>query len=164
MTSCNVYFGDSVHPKHVVSPSIVLIYCLLGINIDNQRLLQIGQNTNNFYNLNNFSSGAKYLANAINNYAKMFNSIALASIVSEALIAVEAVAAGIELSINEFEVGDEVKKVVSLDKKYDLFNETITNYSKTLDSGDINRAMTIFANIQQFVHRTEEFGLTVDHE
>ncbi|CAG8810686.1 5362_t:CDS:1, partial [Racocetra fulgida] len=103
VSSVNSYFGDTVNPKHPVTPSIVLAYCSVGISVDNPNLnftpttdafkcldslnsvpygthlglLQIGQDIMNFYNLTTLSPGVKSLANAINNYAKIFNSIAL---------------------------------------------------------------------------------------
>ncbi|CAG8790490.1 30459_t:CDS:2, partial [Racocetra persica] len=103
VSSLNPYFGDNVNPDHPIAPSMVLIYCNLGISLDDRKLtfdptkdafqcldtitssspgthlgyLQIGQDIQDFFNASNYLPAAKSLANAINNFAQLSNAVAL---------------------------------------------------------------------------------------
>ncbi|KAF0559575.1 hypothetical protein F8M41_005268 [Gigaspora margarita] len=103
VTSINIYSGVSPNIKYNVPPSIVLHYCKQGINInDNSKtinstkdafacldgltsspfgthlgLINIGQYTKQFFNMSIYSQSTISLANAVNNFAQIMNSIAL---------------------------------------------------------------------------------------
>ncbi|CAG8618210.1 5537_t:CDS:1, partial [Cetraspora pellucida] len=101
ITSVNNYVGDSPNPKYTVPPSVILHYCMLGINIDNYKSItptkdafacldeltsstpgthlgriNIGQDTKNFFDMSIYSPSVISLANAVNNFAQIMNSIA----------------------------------------------------------------------------------------
>ncbi|CAG8810039.1 3094_t:CDS:1, partial [Cetraspora pellucida] len=102
MTSVNIYSGDPPNPDHPIAPSVVIGYCSLGINIDNHNsitpttnafecldqltskplgthfgLVQIGNDVSNFFDINDYSPSTISLANAVNNFAQIVNSVFL---------------------------------------------------------------------------------------
>ncbi|RIB30577.1 hypothetical protein C2G38_2053471 [Gigaspora rosea] len=103
VTSVNIYSGVSPNIKYNVPPSIVLHYCKKGINIDDNSktfngtkdafacldeltssppgthfgLINIGQDTKKFFNMSIYSQSTISLANAVNNFAQIMNSVSL---------------------------------------------------------------------------------------